>query len=90
MKTPQNESFWPLDQQITRLGSHAGKRRILVTARQANAVFTGVSIHRAHDQKSPWPGHLTVEEERMLRLFRQSDAKASEALFMGAELQARP
>lgn len=31
-----------------------------------------------------------VDEERLLRLFRQCDAKAREALFLVAELQARP
>jgi hypothetical protein len=32
---------------------------------------------------------LTVEEERMLRLFRQANEKTREALFLVAELQAR-
>lgn len=57
--------------------------------REANAVFAGVSIRRAPAQNLPWPGQLTVDEERMLRLFRQCDAKTREALFLVAELQAR-
>ena len=36
-------------------------------------------------EKLPWPGQLTVDEERMLRLFRQCNAKAQEALFTVAE-----
>lgn len=31
--------------------------------------------------------HVTVDEERMLRLFRQADAKTREALFLVAKLQ---
>lgn len=40
--------------------------------------------------KKAKPAPIKVEEERLLRLFRQCDAKAREALFLVAELGVKP